>query len=257
MGQGELMKQFAIQLAKEAGKIIKDNFGKIESFELKSRTELVTKIDKQIDDFIVKKIKEKYPEHSILIEESGSYDKKSEYKWVIDPLDGTHNFIYGIPLFSVSIALAHKDSVILGVIYFPMTNDLYVAEKGKGAFLNGKKITVSKRNFKEQNVMIYDAHFGAGNKDFKLKIFDKLIDYVSKTRVFGCATLDLVYVASGIVDLGILIKAKPWDFAAGALIVEESGGKVTDMKGNKWTINTENLVASNNKFHEKIIEILK
>ncbi len=134
MGQGEIMKDFAISLAKEAGKIIKDNFGKIDSYEVKSRTELVTEIDKRVDDFIVKKIKEKYPEYSILIEESGKYDKQSEYKWIIDPLDGTHNFIHNMPMFSVSIALAHNSQVILGVIYFPMFNELYVAEKGKGAF---------------------------------------------------------------------------------------------------------------------------
>lgn len=251
------MKDFAINLAKQAGKIIKENFGKIEKIELKSRSELVTNVDKKIDDFVVKKIKETYPEHSILTEESGKHGKKSDYTWIIDPLDGTHNFIHKIPLFSVSIALAHKDKVILGILYFPMTDELYAAEKGKGAFLNGKKINVSSRNLKEQNLMTYDAHIGAGDKEFKLKIINTLADYINKFRIFGCATVNLAYVASGKSDLGILINAKPWDFAAGALIVEEANGKVTNMQGNPYKMETSDIVASNNKFHDKIIELLK
>lgn len=251
------MKNFAINLAKESGKIIRDNFGKIEKYEEKSRTELVTEVDKKVDEYIVKRIKEKYPEHNILIEESGKHDKQSDYTWVVDPLDGTHNFIYGLPMFGVSIALMHKQEVILGVIYFPMYEELYVAEKKKGAFLNGKKIKVSKKKIKEHNVMVFDAHFGAGDKENKLRIFSNLVDYISKVRVFGCATLNLVYVASGKADLGFLINTHSWDFAAGVLIVEEAGGKVTDLKGNKWTIDSERLVASNNKFHDKIIEIIK
>ncbi len=251
------MKEFAVSLAKEAGKIIKENFGKTEEYEVKSRTELVTKIDKQIDEFIVKKIKEKYPEHNILIEESGKYDSESEYTWIVDPLDGTHNFIHRMPYFSVSIALLHKDTVVLGVIYFPMFDELYTAEKGKGSFLNGKKINVSNKKFKEHNLMVFDAHFGDSEKKKKIRIFSNLVDHISKVRVFGCATLNLVYVASGIADLGILINSKPWDFAAGALIVEEANGKVTDLNGNKWSIDTKNLVSSNNRFHDKIIELIK
>lgn len=251
------MKQFAIELAKQAGKIIEDNFGKIDKYEEKSRTELVTEIDKKVDDYIVKKIKEKYPEHDILIEESGKHDNDSEYTWIVDPLDGTHNFINKMPYFSVSIALAHKNKVILGVIYFPVLNELYTAEKGKGSFLNNKKIKVTDKEFKQHNVMVFDAHFGAGDKENKLRMFSNLVDHTSKARVFGCATLNLVYVASGRADLGVLVKTHSWDFAAGALIVEEAGGKVTELNGNEWTINSDNIVSSNNKFHEKIIELLK
>ncbi len=104
--------------------------------------------------------------------------------------------------------------------------------------------------------MVFDAHFGAGDKENKLRMFGNLVDHISKARVFGCATLNLVYVASGRADLGVLAKTHPWDFAAGALIVEEAGGKVTDLQGNPWNLNSKILVSSNNKFHDKIIELL-
>lgn len=251
------MKDFAINLAKQAAKIVKDSFGKIEKIEMKSKSELVTEVDKKVDEFIVNKIKEKYPDHNILIEESGKYDQESDYTWIIDPIDGTHNFINNMPFFSVSIALMHKKNIVLGVIYFPILDELYVAEKGRGAYLNNKKIKVSNKKFGEHNVMVYDAHFGGGKKELKLKTFGKLVDYVSKVRIFGCATMHLVYIASGRADLGILIQTKPWDFAAAALIVEEAGGKVTDKDGNKWNIDTDALVSSNNEFHDKIIELME
>ncbi len=162
-----------------------------------------------------------------------------------------------MPHFSVSIALAHKGEVILGVMYFPILDELYIAEKGKGAFLNNKKISVSEKGFKNHNVMIFDAHFGGGEKEYKLKLFSNLVEHISKARIFGCATMNLAYVASGRADVGILVKTHPWDFAAGALIVEEAGGKVTEMNGNPWRIDSDNLVSSNNKFHDKIIELLE
>ena len=248
-------KQTAIKAAKEAGKILMKYYGKGIKGRVKFEDSLVSKVDLEAEKKIISIIKSKYPGHAILSEECGS-KKGNSYKWLIDPLDGTHNYLYGIPLFGTSIALEYNGEVILGVIYLPYYNQLYVAEKGKGAFLNGKRIRVSKTNKLKKAMIIYDGGLQRSKKS-KLKALDKLIDAVFRIRILGAACVNLISVAKGGADIYLEHSTNPWDVAAGLLIVEESGGKVTTLDGKKHDLSEKGFVASNGKLHKDIIRLTK
>ena len=247
--------EFAKILAKGSGKIILDDFKKERKFRRKEDGSLVTETDLKSEKFIIERIRKKYPDHGILAEESGNSKSESEYMWIIDPLDGTHNFIYGLPLFGVSIALARKEEVIAGVIYLPVPGELYYAERGKGAFLNGKRIHVSMRNEKEA-LVLNDSCF-AGKKEKNIASLGKLADIFGHIRMFGSAVINFTPIASGTADVYVERTIKPWDLAAGCLLVEEAGGKVTEISGKPWNIWSKDFIASNGKFHDRMTEILK
>lgn len=227
------------------------------TFKLKRKLngQLVTEADIQSEKRIIEKIGNKFPEHSILSEEAGEIKRHSDFNWIIDPLDGTNNFVYQFPHFGVSIALEYRSEVILGVVYLPFFNELYVAEKNKGASMNNKPISVSKRELNDA-LMIYESELYFNNKK-PLKNLDKLIDSVFTTRIFGAPSLGLVSVASGKADIYILFAVEPGDIAAGGLIVEEAGGRVTDLNGRFWNPYKEQLVATNGKIHAEILKYLK
>jgi myo-inositol-1(or 4)-monophosphatase len=248
------MKQTAIKAAKEAGKVLMKYYGKILSVKSKDARSLVTNADLEAEQAIFKIIKKKFPDHSILSEEDGFIDKKSDYKWIIDPLDGTHNYAYKIPIFGVSIALEHKKEIILGVIYFPCTDELLVAEKGKGSFLNNKKIKVSNRNLKN-SIITYNTDFHI-NKRQTLRHLSNLANKVFRIRVFGAAVFDLALITKGSIEALIAPTTNPWDIAAGFLILEEAEGKITDFKGKKWTPYIKEFIASNKKIHNDLLRIV-
>lgn len=248
-------KELAIKAAKEAGKILKVHFGRTIQVRSKGERSLVTDIDLKAEEKIVDLIKKNYPEDNILSEETGYQTFDSDFKWIIDPLDGTHNYIRGMENFGTSIALAYKNQVILGVIYLPMSDELYFAEKGKGAFLNQRKINVSRRVL-DQTTMIYDSTIRL-NKGPMLKYLDKLVDEVFNIRMFGSTVRGLTYVAEAKADLEVEYNDKPWDFAAGLLLVEEAGGKATDLKGKKWTLHSKGYIASNGRIHSQVLRIIK
>jgi len=250
-----LMKELAITAAREAGKILMDNFGKIESVTKKDERELVSNVDLKAENTIIDIIKSKYPDHNILCEESKWAKTDSEYKWVIDPLDGTHNYIYGVNIFGVSIALEHKGEIVLGVINMPYTDHIYWAEKGNGAYLNGKPIKVSERVTKE-SLAIFDSGL---QKETAVRtgFLAVLAGKVFNTRMFGASSRHLTYIASGVADLVVEFGDNPWDFAAGGLILTEAGGIITKLDGSKWDIYVHGYVASNGKFHDEIINLLK
>lgn len=251
------IKEFAVRLAKESGKFLMENFGKEQAIRYKAKKELVTEVDIESERRIIEFIHEEYPKHNILSEETGSIKSTSEdYTWLVDPLDGTLNYFVGMPLFGVSIALACQEVVNLGVIYLPYFNQLFCAERGRGAFLNGKKLKVSDKNALSEVLMIYDSKFCLKKKEM-LNSFGKLISSIFKLRMFGAGTIELASVSSGRADLYIEYSPKPWDIAAGCLLVEEAGGKVTDFKNNTWTTRMKNLVASNGKIHDKILDLVK
>ena len=253
----EDMKDVAITAARQGAGVLMDRFGNVRQIISKhaEHKELVTDVDLQAEGEIINTIRNKYPDHNILSEEQGSLNSGSEYKWIIDPLDGTHNYAHNLPLFGVSIALEHKGKVVLGVISLPYFRELYIAERGKGAYLNDTKLHVSDIDLGE-SLMIYDSKIRV-NKDAMIGALSDLVKEVFIIRVYGCSTWELCLIAKGQAELAVDFTNKPWDLAAGALIVEESGGKVTDLKGNAWNAYTQGYVISNGKVHEKILDIMK
>ncbi len=253
MDSHEDMKDTAITAAKRAAGILMDRFGNVRQITSKNETykDYVTDVDLQAEEEIITTIRDRFPDHSILSEERGDLPKDSEYKWIIDPLDGTHNYAHNLPMFGVSIALEHAETVILGVISLPHFDEIYVAERGKGAFRNGSKIHVSDVDLSEA-LMIYDTKLRV-NRDPMINSLSKLVHEVFVIRMFGAATWDMCLIAKGQADLSVDFTCKPWDIAAGALIVEEAGGKVTDLQGNIWNPYSNGFIASNGKIHEKVV----
>lgn len=245
----------AIKAAKEAGKIILKNFRKIKTITDKGNDSFFTNVDLASEKKIISVIKNEFPDHNFLAEEVGTKDIGSEYTWIIDPIDGTHEYMHGFDYFGISIALAKNNKVLLGVIYFPILKKLYYAVRGKGAYSGGKRLHVSKRKLKSAYVLL------TGNlKKFqkeKLKAIELLAARCFRIRIYGAAVYNLCNIAEGNAEAIIEWDTNPWDIAAGFLIVEEAGGKITDFKGNKWTIRTKDHIASNGIVHEEIRKILK
>ena len=249
------MKALAIAAAREAGSILMDNFGKIESVDSKDVRELVSNVDIASENKIIEVIRSEYPDHGILCEESDERVTKSKYKWIIDPLDGTHNYIYGIKSFGVCIALEYDGEIVLGVVNMPYTNQLYWAEKGDGAYLNGKAIHVSDRKMSEAMV-VFDSTLHSDKED-KTGFLSVIVDEIFGLRMTGSAARNLSLIANGNADLVVEYSDKPWDFAAGGILVEEAGGTMTTLDGDKWSPYIQGYLGSNGKFHEEIVTMLR
>ncbi|MCM8784359.1 MAG: inositol monophosphatase [Candidatus Omnitrophica bacterium] len=247
-------KELAIISARKAGEILKENFGKVKNIKSKGKTQLVSNVDLEAEKVIIENIKEHFPEHSILSEENPQLNN-SEYKWIIDPLDGTHNFVKNIPIFGTSIALEYKNEVVLGVIYFPLDGRLYWAEKGKGAYLNGKRLKVSDRKLSSATC-VYDSSIRYSPEEMSV-VLKNLSTKVFNIRMFGSTAEHLALLAEGRIDLDIEFNDQPWDFAGGALIVKEAGGEFTDFKGNPWHLKMPNYLASNGIVHQEVLEIIQ
>ena len=250
------MIDLAIKVAKTAGDFLLERFGKIRSINEKKqggRMTLVTDVDIEAEKEMIKLIHRECPHHDIVGEEGTAERKKSHYRWLIDPLDGTHNYIRGIPLFGVSVALEYKDEVVLGVINLPYFNELFRAEKGNGALLNGERIFVSKRNLPE-TMAVYDSTL-RDDKGLKISFLEKLVGRVFTIRSLGSAAIHHSLLARGSVDLIVEYEEGPWDFSAGALLVEESGGRVTDMEGRSWSPYMPRYIASNGRIHDEVLKI--
>ncbi len=253
------MLQTAIDAAKEAGKFLRESKGKSLKIENKSSSiDPVTQIDKQAEKIIIDTIKGRYPDHAILAEEGGESDDISEYRWIIDPLDGTVNFTHGLPIYCVSIGLEYKRAIIAGAVYEPNVDDLYTAERGKGAFLNGKRIRVSDNDRLIDSILItgfpYDIH---DNPDNTIGRFTDFLMEAQAIRRLGSAAIDLCYIAAGYGDGFWEAFIKPWDIAAGMLLVEEAGGKVTDFDGKPIGADSQRILATNGKIHDIMLNVLK
>ena len=218
--------------------------------------EVVTRYDKIIDKFIVQKIQREFPDHSILSEESGLIKRKEEFLWIVDSLDGSGNFAGKNPLFSVCVCLCLKGEPFLSAIYAPAINEFYYAKKSNGAYLNGKKIKVSKINKLKESYIVY-CEGNEKNKKRIAKIFFEIYPKVTDLRKIGSAGIESAWVAKGAVDGYYTTKIDPWDVAAGVLLVEEAGGKVSDFKGNPWKIDRQDLIFSNSLIHKKLRSYLK
>jgi len=248
-------KKVLLQAARKASKVLIRYYGKKGPIKQKSNESLVSTADIGANKAIIKIIKKNFPSHSILSEESGFEDNKSDYKWAIDPLDGTHNFLHGIPIFGTSIALEHKNKIVLGVLHFPILRLTAIAEKNKGAFLNGKRINTSNKKNLDHAFILFE--FSYANRKKKVGFLEKLIHKTIDVRNFGCAIYNLLLIASGKSDGYVIMSTNEWDVAAGFLLSEEAGGRITDLKGNQWNPHQNKYVVSNGKIHRKLLEYVK
>jgi len=244
--QSDFLK-FAIKTAKEASKILARMRKRAKIVKYKGKGDFALDADYASEKHIMQRIRKKYPDHAILTEETGKHDKKSDYLWIIDPIDGTLNYAHDLPFYTISIALYKKDKPVVGVVYVPAFQELFYATKGKGAYLNGKKIRVGKaKTIDDAYISLNFAHYC------------KINWYKHGLRYLGCESLELCYVACGRYDAHVRLKGKdPFGYGAGSLIVLEAGGKITDCKGKKWNIHSNGILATNGKVHNKILKVTK
>lgn len=247
-----------IKAAYKAGKIVKKGFYSMKNIEFKSYADPVTEFDKKSEEIIVDTILKRYPKHSILTEELLSKDNKSEFKWVIDPIDGTINFTHQIPFTAISIALEHNNELVVGIVYNPIFDEMYYAYKGYGAYMNKKRISVSKISEKRKSLLVTGMPtFNKLRFPEFIKPLENFMQNYSGFRRLGSAAMDLVYVASGKFEAFYEEGLSPWDSAGGVVIVREAGGKVTDYYGNDYSIYNKTLIASNGLIHNDLVEVLK
>jgi myo-inositol-1(or 4)-monophosphatase len=256
----------AVLAAERAGEFILNNVGNISPSEVdtKQASDFVTQVDRDSEQIIIKTIKDKFTEHSFLAEESVKkvqtdeypwYEPSGSHRWIIDPLDGTTNYIHGYPSFSVSIALEYRGEIITGVIFDPLRNELFTAEKEKGAFLNRTPIKVSAVTDLKNSLITTGFPFRKKECiDMYLKLFKNIFNGVSDIRRAGSAALDLAHLASGRCDGFFEIGLSPWDIAAGSLIIKEAGGLVTDFGGGEDYLSTGNIVSGTPAIHKEILK---
>lgn len=250
----------AVQAARQASKTILRSIDRLDTLKVtrKARNDFVTEVDRRSEFEIIQVIRKSYPDHAILGEESGLSEGSSEYCWIIDPLDGTTNYIHGFPHFSISIAVKNREQLEAGVIYDPIRNELFTAAKGYGANLNERRMRVSALK------KLDEALIGTGfpHREIEhfvpfLKILENIFPKCAGIRRAGSAALDLAYVAAGRLDGFWEAHLKSWDMAAGALIVQEAGGIICDYQGQTNFLNTGNIIAGNAKIQEAILEIIQ
>jgi myo-inositol-1(or 4)-monophosphatase len=253
------MINIAVKAARRAGRIINQAAGNLDVLTVrhKSLNDLVSEVDRASEAAIIDTIRTAYPEHAILAEESGAAGR-SDSVWIIDPLDGTTNYLHGFPQYCVSIAMTHKGVLTHGVIFDPTRNDLYIASRGRGAFLNDRRLRVSRRD------KLIDGLVGTG---FPFRMFEHIDAYVgmmkdlmNKTagiRRPGSAALDLAAVAAGRYDAFWEIGLSAWDMAAGCLMIQEAGGLVGDLQGNEGYLQSGNVVAGNPKIFAQLLQVIQ
>lgn len=252
----------AIKAARRASQIINRASQDIDRIQVtrKQQSDFVTEVDRAAEAVIIETLREAYPEHSILAEESGraaGRDTGSEYEWIIDPLDGTTNFIHGVPQYAVSIALRHKGVLTQAVVYDTVRNELFTASKGAGAFLNDRRIRVSRC------LKLEDALIGTGfpyrafeHAEAYLGIFRELMQKSAGMRRPGSASLDLAWVACGRFDGFFEFGLSPWDMAGGALLIAEAGGIVSDLAGETSYLDSGNIIAGNPKIFAQLLQVV-
>lgn len=250
----------AIEAALKASEILKKGFkNSLDIKKKEGKHNLVTQYDLLSEKALISFIKETYPDHSILCEEEGQVQKKDDIEWIIDPLDGTVNFAHSIPMFAISLAVRKKNDIICGVTYHPLIDELFVAEKGKGAFLNGDKLNVTQTKKLDDSILATGFPYDLiNNPDNCIEHFTNVLNLGLPIRRLGVASLDLAYVAAGRFDGYWETGLGPWDLAAGKLLIEEAKGKVTNWDGSEVIIKNKNaVIATNSHIHVELLKILK
>jgi myo-inositol-1(or 4)-monophosphatase len=247
------------RLAREAGAILRAGYSKEHVVNYKGVIDLVTEVDHQSEAFLLGEIKDKFPSHHIVAEESGVIQGNDEHSWFVDPLDGTVNYAHNIPIFCVSVAYASQGRLTLGAVYDPMRDEMFTAERGKGAFLNGRPLRVSVVTELQKSLLVTGFPYDAWNT--RQDNFANFVHFAKLTqgvRRLGSAALDLCYVAAGRFDGFWEMSLKPWDVAAGGLICEEAGAQVTNVSGaNDYLSSPQSVVAATPGIHAKMLQELK
>ena len=249
-----------VKVCRKAAKILIRDFGEIENLQvsLKGPGNFVTASDIKVEKILVEELQKARPTYSILSEEIGEINNDESFKWIIDPIDGTSNFLHGIPHFAISIGLEHDKEIICGIIYDPIKDEMFVAEKGNGAYVNNKRMRVSSRS-KLKDCLIFTGGPRQNPKDKELFfVVYKNFSSIVKTpiRKMGSASLDIAYVAAGRCDGFWQRNLNYWDYAAGIILVKESGGFVTDFNGKNRYIENKTILVTNSKIDKEMIEVL-
>lgn len=252
------MEKFIKNIIVDAGKILMKNFQCTQRVEKKENAGYVSEADNMSEEFIVESILKEYNGHTILAEERGNQGIGSPYKWIIDPLDGTTNYVHGLPWFCVSIACEFEGDIIVGAVYNPAINELFFAELNKGAYLNSKKIMVSQTDKLSDSLLATGFYYNKGKKlENAVKKFGIMKEKALSVRRIGAAAIDLAYTAAGRFDGYWEKDLSPWDVAAGFLIVKEAGGVVSNFNGTDCTVYDKEIIASNGFIHKTMSDILK
>lgn len=249
----------AVTAARTAGDFILKHLGQLTSADIhvKQTFDFVTRADLQSESIILEAIGRKFPTHSFLTEESETAETPREFRWIIDPLDGTTNYIHGFPVFAVSIALEHKGDIVIGVVFDPLRDELFHAVKGQGSYLNNKRINVSAVSSIQSSLVSTGFPFRKKEMtDSYLRVFSEVFHEVSDLRRAGSAALDLAYVASGRCDGFFELNLSPWDIAAGSLLIGEAGGCISDFRGENSYMKSGNVVAGNQFVHSQLVKII-
>jgi myo-inositol-1(or 4)-monophosphatase len=248
--------EVAIETAQDAGRILREEMERPPTISHKAEFDLVTQADRRSEALIVSRLQEYFPDHTVAAEEGSGKDTGSEYRWHVDPLDGTTNFAHAYPCFCVSLALERKNELLLGVIFNPIYNELFTAARGEGAFFNGKRIHCSKVDALKNSLLCtgFPNHNRESNPNFRF-----YWDFTLRShgvRRDGSAALDLAYVAMGRFDSFWEFGLNPWDTAAGVVLVEEAGGKISDMQGQPYALGGPSILASNRLIHEEMLNVV-
>ncbi len=253
-----LHKRVAHDAVEAGAKILKKWFGQALEIHYKGEIDLVTQADTESEEAILEVLLGHFPDHQILTEEEGSRGTNGSHKWIVDPLDGTVNFAHGYPVFCISLALEVDGAVQYGLVYDPLREELFAAEKGRGATVNGRPISVSHTAILNESLLCTGFPYNVReNSEIHLKRFNRMILKTQAIRRDGAAALDLCYVAVGRFDGFWELGLAPWDVAAASLITSEAGGRTSDFTGKPLDIYRGEILASNGKIHEEMIETLK
>jgi myo-inositol-1(or 4)-monophosphatase len=244
-----------MEIAREAGALLARYFEKRIPYQLKGEFDLVTEADRASEALVVERLRSRFPTHSIVAEEGGGQQGASEYRWYVDPLDGTTNFFHGFPMFNVTLGLERAGELIAGCIYDPLRDEMFAAERGGGAQLNGVPIQVSKLARLEECLVATGFPSRRRHLNVNVHFFYQMSMVTHGVRRAGSAALDLAYVACGRLDTYWEFGLKPWDMAAGVLLVAEAGGKVSDMRGGPHELGGPHVLADNGLVHEQALEL--
>ncbi len=255
--RGDAPLRTAIKAARAAGQIIMEKYHHPVKARAKGFRDLVTEADIAAQEAIVALLTESFPSHAILAEENlGSLDELGEYTWIVDPLDGTTNYAFRLPVFSISIALAHREEPILGVVYDPTRDHLFHAELGQGAFLNDKPLGVAKRGELIGTLLAFDWARDPQIRESVLRIVNHLAPQVGTIRALGSASLAPCYVAAGWLDAYLHAHLSPWDAAAATVIVREAGGQASDFEGKPWSLDSVRFLAASSALHSRLVALV-
>jgi myo-inositol-1(or 4)-monophosphatase len=246
----------AVEIAREAGALLANYYERRVAFESKGEFDLVTEADRASEKLIVERLSSHFPSHGILAEEGGGHESASEYRWYVDPLDGTTNFAHSFPMFNVTLALARGDELIAGVVFVPLTNELFTAERGAGAYLNNRRIRVSSAKRLAESLSSTGFPSRKRQHNANIYFYYQLAMASHGVRRTGSAAIDIAYVACGRLDFFWEFGLKPWDVAAGSLLVQEAGGRVSEMAGAAHSVmGSESFLSDNGALHGEILGI--